>query len=102
MDTGVTPLVEKLPGSEVAQWHAAFSEHGVLPISQGVVDVLPAAVQEEMIGTSDPAVWGSEAAHRMGAEGILFVGTMIAGMDQWVRIAMEDPSERLVRRMQRS
>ncbi|KAI9780367.1 MAG: hypothetical protein M1816_003095 [Peltula sp. TS41687] len=101
-DTGVTPLVEQLPGSEVAEWHAAVSAHGVLPWTQGLVDALPEAVQEGMIGTDDPAVWGSEAAHRMGLEGILLVGTVIAGVDQGVRIAMEDPSVKLVGRMQHS
>ncbi len=102
MDTGVTPPVETLPASEAAQWHAAFSEHGVLPLTQGLVDAPPAAVQEAMIGTDEPAVWGSEAAHRMGPEGIVLVGTVIAGVEQGVRIAMEDPSEKLVGKMQRS
>ncbi|KAL8723332.1 MAG: hypothetical protein Q9181_007309 [Wetmoreana brouardii] len=100
MDTGVTPPVENLPHSELAEWHAALSEHGVFPLTQGLVDAPPAAVQEAMIGTDDAAVWGSEAAHQMGPEGILLVGTVIAGVEQGVRIAMEDPSEKLVGRMQ--
>ncbi|KAL8780305.1 MAG: hypothetical protein Q9213_006529 [Squamulea squamosa] len=102
MDTGVTPSVENLPYSDVAEWHAALSEHGVFPLTQGLADALPEAVQEEMIGTDDAAVWGSEAAHQMGPQGILLMGTVIAGVEQWVRVAMEDPSEKLVGRMQHS
>lgn len=102
MDTGVTPLVEKLPPSEVAQWHAAFSEHGVLPLTHGLMDALPDALQQGMIGTNDPAVWGSEAAHRMGPEGILLDGTVIAGVDQGVRLALEDPSDKLLGRTMHS
>ncbi len=102
MDTGVTPPVENLPESEVAEWHAALSEHGPLPITQGLMDVLPAAVQEGLIGTDAPAVWGSEAAHNLGPEGILLMGTVIAGVEQGVRIALEDPSQKLVAKLQRS
>ncbi len=102
MDTGVTPPVENLSESGFAQWHAAYSEEGVLPLTQGAVDALPAAVQEGMIGSAEPAVWGSEAAHSLGSEGILLVGTVIAGVEQGVRIAMEDPTEKLIGRMQRS
>ncbi|KAL8835129.1 MAG: hypothetical protein Q9176_007123 [Flavoplaca citrina] len=101
-DTGVTPPVENLPHSQVAEWHMAFSEHGVLPLTQGLADALPAAVQEEMIGTNYAAVWGSEAAHQMGPEGILLMGTAIAAVEQGTRIAMEDPSDKLVGRMQHS
>lgn len=98
----MTPLVEKLPASELAQWHADLSQHGVFPVTQGLVDALPEAVQVGMIGTDDPAVWGSEAAHMLGPARILVVGTTIAGVEQAVKIAMEDPSEKLVGRMQRS
>ncbi|KAI9827240.1 MAG: hypothetical protein M1832_005378 [Thelocarpon impressellum] len=86
IDTGVTPPVENLPHSEVAEWHAALSEHGVFPLTQGLVDAPPEAVQEAMIGTDDAAVWGSEAAHQMGPEGILLVGTVIAGVEQGLRM----------------
>ena len=102
MDTGVTPPVDNLPHSEVAQWHDAFSDHGVLPFTQGLVDALPEAAQEAMIGTDDAAVWGSDAAHQMGPQGILFMGAVITGVEQAVRIAMEDPSSKLVGRMQHS
>ncbi|KAL8762017.1 MAG: hypothetical protein Q9184_001909 [Pyrenodesmia sp. 2 TL-2023] len=102
MDTGVTPPVENLPHSEVAEWHTAFSQHGVLPLTQGLADAPPAAVQEALIGTEAAAVWGSEAAHQLGPGGILLVGTVIAGVEQGVRIAMEDPSEKLVGRIQHS
>ena len=102
MDTGVTPSVENLPDSELAQQHAELSEHEVFSVAQGLVDALPEAVQVGMIGTDDPAVWGSDAAHQMGPAGILMVGTTIAGVEQAVRIMLEDPSEKLVGRMQRS
>lgn len=102
VDTGVTPPVEHLPHSEIAEWHAALSEHGVLPLTQELVDAPPEAVQEVMIGTNEAAVWGSEAAHKLGAEGILLVGTIIAGLEQWVKIVMENPSEKLLGRMQHS
>ncbi|KAL8899581.1 MAG: hypothetical protein Q9207_006117 [Kuettlingeria erythrocarpa] len=98
MDTGVTPPAENLPQSEVAQWHAALSEHGVLPLTQALVDAPPEAVQEAMIGTDAAAVWGSEAAHQLGPLGTLLVGTATAGVEQVVRKAMEDPSEKLVGR----
>ncbi|KAL8941755.1 MAG: hypothetical protein Q9211_001684 [Gyalolechia sp. 1 TL-2023] len=100
MDTGVTPPVENLPHTEVAEWHAGLSQHGVLPVTQGLVDALPEAVQEAMIGTDDAAVWGSEPAHQLGPEGMLLVGTAIAGVEQVVRITAEDPSRKLVGRMQ--
>ncbi|KAL8855864.1 MAG: hypothetical protein Q9178_007484 [Gyalolechia marmorata] len=102
MDTGVTPPVDNLPHSEVAEWHMALSEHGVLPFTQELADAPPAALQEAMIGTDAAAVWGSDAAHQMGPAGILLMGTAIAGVEQGVRIALEDPSEKLVGRMQHS
>ncbi|KAI9888028.1 MAG: hypothetical protein M1823_000149 [Watsoniomyces obsoletus] len=100
MDTGVTPSVENLPASELAQWHAAVSENDLLQVTQGLADAPVTAFQEYMIGTDEAPVWGSEASHELGPLGTLFLGTVVAGVEQAVRIGAEDPSEKLVGRIQ--